>query len=77
MSACHAASLLLSLQWRTVKHPLESVRPFQFSSVTLADQLELDPANQEGVTGAPVLHSSGCCASFLWLPTGRLVAGLV
>ncbi len=38
-------------QWRTVKHPLESVRPFQFSSVTLAEQLELDPANQEGVTG--------------------------
>ena len=61
MSACHAAPFVPTLQWRTVKHPLESVRPFQFSSVTLADQLELDPANQEGVTGAVwFAFPSGC-----------------
>lgn len=51
LSALPSLPLPLFAQWRTVKHPLDSVRPFQFSSVTLADQIELDPANQEGVTG--------------------------
>lgn len=38
-------------QWRTVKHPLTSVRPFQFASVVLAEQMELDPEDQAGVAG--------------------------
>ncbi len=38
-------------QWRIVKHPLTSVRPFQFVSVVLAEQMELDPEDQAGVAG--------------------------
>lgn len=38
-------------QWRVVKHPLESARPFQYASVVLADQVELDPHDLEGVQG--------------------------
>jgi hypothetical protein len=54
--SCHNSLLLLpppSLQWRTVKHPLETVRPFQYASVTLSEQMELDPANTDGVAGGP------------------------
>ncbi|KAL4422894.1 hypothetical protein ABPG75_009091 [Micractinium tetrahymenae] len=40
---------IMGHQWRTVKHPLTSVRPFQFASVVLGEQMELDPDNQEGV----------------------------
>ncbi|PSC71365.1 Double-strand break repair MRE11 [Micractinium conductrix] len=36
-------------QWRFVKHPLDSVRPFQFATVSLAEQMELDPDQPEGV----------------------------
>jgi hypothetical protein len=39
------------VQWRSIKHPLATVRPFQFASVVLAEQLELDPAEPEGVQG--------------------------
>ncbi len=34
-------------QWRTVKYPLETVRPFAFGSVALAGQLDLDPEDPE------------------------------
>ena len=47
------------LQWRCVKHPLESVRPFQFASVVLAEQLELDPQDAAGVQGEAQAEAQG------------------
>ena len=46
---------LLLLQWRTVLHRLDTVRPFQFASVALQAEAAaqgLDPDNPDGVAGA-------------------------
>lgn len=41
---------VLGQNWRTVKIPLETVRPFVFDTVTLAGRDELDPENPETVS---------------------------
>ena len=38
---------VLGQNWRTVKFPLETVRPFSFDSVVLAGKAELDPERPE------------------------------
>ncbi|KAK9814095.1 hypothetical protein WJX72_000558 [[Myrmecia] bisecta] len=41
---------VLGEQFRTVKYPLESVRPFMYQQVVLSEQLELDPENPQSIT---------------------------
>ncbi len=40
--------LLTHMQWRTIKHPLETVRRFEFETVVLAEHTKkLDPEDPE------------------------------
>lgn len=54
-------------QWRTIKFPLETVRPFIFESVALAEvRPELDPEKPE-VGGVPVSFLFLSCVFFCFM----------
>ncbi|CAD7697390.1 unnamed protein product [Ostreobium quekettii] len=40
---------ILGDKWRTMRHEIKSVRPYEFAQVTLADQMEVDCQNQDSI----------------------------
>ena len=46
----HPPPSFFRLQWRTIKHRLETVRPFEFETVRLQDHKQLRPDDGEALT---------------------------
>jgi len=49
------------MNWRTIKFPLETVRPFVFGSVALAGQPNLDPEEPSVSFGCLQMRVLCCC----------------